>query len=94
MPVDVDVGCHPDQYPLRPSHLAGQIGDLHERVDYYTADADLGGIVELVERFSVAVHDDSRRVDASREGGCQFTAGADVNARALLGYPSGDGGGQ
>ena len=40
MAVDVDVGCHPDQYPLRPSHLAGQIGDLHQRVDDHTADAD------------------------------------------------------
>ena len=51
------------QYPLRPSHLAGQIGDFHERVDYDAADADVGGIAEFVERFRVAVHDDARRVD-------------------------------
>ena len=92
--VDVDVGCHPDQHPLRPSHFAGQVGDLHERVDDDAADAHRGGVVELVERLGVAVHDDPRRIDASRERGRQLTAGADVDARTLLGYPARDVGGQ
>ena len=90
MAVDVDVGCHSDQHSLRPLHFAGQVCDLHQRVDDDAADAHLGGVVELVEGLGVAVHDDSRRIDASRERGRQLTAGAHVNARTLLGHPARD----
>ena len=45
--------------------LAGQIGDLHERVDDDAADADGGGVGQFVDGFRVAVHDDARRIDAA-----------------------------
>jgi len=91
MAVDVDVRCHPDQYSLRPAYFAGQVRDLHQRVDDNPADTHRGGIVEFVERFGVAVHDDSGRIDAAGERGRQLTARADVNACTFLGHPARDG---
>ena len=53
MAVDVDVGGDPDQHPLRPAHFAGEVGDLHERVDDDAADADRGGVVSSSTDFAL-----------------------------------------
>ncbi len=90
MAADVDVGGDPDQHLLRPAHLAGQEGDLHRRIDDDAADSDGGRVAQLVDRLGVAVHDDSRRVEASGQRDRQLAARADVESCAFVGHPARD----
>ena len=44
MATDVDVGGDPDQHLLRSAHFAGEVGDLHERIDDDATDTDPGRV--------------------------------------------------